>query len=170
MITLLTDLAKAHDEVSVIIQQVPDRALDWQSSTDEWSLKQTIGHLAHANDFYIMIVTAARATVFGTAKLHPELAGWKHMATTDAAVAQCTTTLGVYDCFEHTYQLMLTVLRGITHEELDRPFVFCQPDREPYTTTLRQRVVLMATNHLREHKTQLSNTLAGWQAIYKAEA
>jgi hypothetical protein len=161
METVIADVAVAHDAVVSLIQAIPDAALDWQPDND-WSLRQIIGHLAHANDFYVMIVDEARTTHFGTIQLHPELAGWQQMGATDAQIAQCTTTHAVLDCFECTYQRMLKVFRGLRVEELDRPFVFCQPKAVPTTTTLRQRVIQMAADHIREHQSHLSAILARW--------
>ena len=163
MTAALEDLEIAHDEVTQLIQVIPDIALDWQPSNGEWSIKQIIGHLAHANEFYIMIVEEARASRFEIVKLDPELQGWKLMAASDATVAQCKTTAAAFNCFNHTYQAMREVLGGLADAELDQPFVFYQPDREPYTTTLRQRVLEMAASHLREHRLQLSRTFADWR-------
>jgi DinB superfamily len=160
---LTAAIVDAHDAVVPLIRTIPDAALDWQPNTDVWSLKQIISHLAHANDFYVMIVDEVRATRFGTVQLPPDLTGWQQMAATDAAVAVCRTTLGVLNCFERTYRRMLEVLATIRGEELDLPFVFWQRDNQPYTTTLRQRVIQMAAEHLREHQVHLSNTLALWQ-------
>jgi len=99
---VIADVVVAHDAVVSLIQAIPDAALDWQPDND-WSLRQIIGHLAHANDFYVMIADEARTTHFGTIQLHPELAGWQQMVATDATIAQCTTTQAVLDCFESTY-------------------------------------------------------------------
>ena len=161
--SLLVAIVDAHDSVVPLISTIPDAALGWQPSSDSWSLKQIISHLAHANDFYVMIVDEARATRFGTLQLHPNLVGWQQMLATDAAVAACTTTVAVLDCFERTYQGMLDVLADIQPQELDQPFIFWQPDNQPYTTTLRQRVIQMAAEHMREHQVHLSDTLTLWQ-------
>ena len=39
-----------------------------------------------------------------------------------------------------------------------------QPDAQPETTTLRQRVLQTAADHLREHQAQLAETLVRWRA------
>jgi len=167
---ITADLTIAHDEVVAIVKAIPDAALGWQPSSDDWSLKQIIGHLAHANDFYVMIVDEARASDFGVVRLHRELPGVQRMTATDIEVARRITLLAVLHCFEQTYQRMLAVLQSITPEELDRPFVLYsfQPDAESLTTTLRQRVIQRAASHIREHQTQLSNTLARWRATHVA--
>jgi GNAT superfamily N-acetyltransferase len=162
--TVTADLIAAHDLVVSLIQAIPDTALDWSPPADDWSLKRIVGHLAHANDFYVMIVDEARAADFGTVTLHADLAGWRQMIATDAAIAQCSATQEAWACFERTYQRMLAVLENVTRAELDRPFVFCRPDAEPLTTTLRQRVVAMAAHHMREHQPHLSDTLERWRA------
>ncbi len=163
-LSLTADIVDAHDSVVPLIRTIPDAALDWQPSSDSWSLKQIISHLAHANDFYVMIVDEVRATGFGTVRLHPDLAGWQQMAATNAAVAACTTAQAVLDCFERTYQRMMDVLTDIRLEELDQPFVFWRADDKAQTTTLRQRVIQMAAEHMREHGPQLTQTLASWQS------
>jgi DinB superfamily len=161
--SLTADIRDAHDSAIALIRTIPNAALDWQPGSDAWSLKQIIGHLAHANDFYVMIVGEVRATRFGTVHLHPDLAGWQQMLATDAAVAACTTTLTALDCFERTYRGMLDVLDTLRPEEIEQPFVFRRPGDEPLPTTLRQRVILMAAEHLREHQPHLSDMLARWQ-------
>ena len=55
-------------------------------------------------------------------------------------------------------------LDAITPDVIDRPFVFHRPDAEPYTTTLRQRVIQTAASHISEHQAHLSDTLVRWQA------
>ena len=77
----------AHDEIVATIRTIPDAALDWQPASEDWTLKYVIGHLAHANDFYVMIVDEARAMSFGNVRLHPELEGFRRMMATAAAVA-----------------------------------------------------------------------------------
>ena len=152
------EIEAAHAELAVTIAAIPDVALDWQPGGDEWSLKQVIGHLAHANAFYITIVEQARAAGFGTVRLRRGSAGWRRMLATDSAVAACTTTAGALDCFEQAYQQALALLRTLSPDELDRSFVFrsWQPGAEPVTTTLRQRVIQAMADHLREHQAQLA--------------
>ena len=159
------DLRAAIESVSGAIGAVPASAFDWRPGEAEFSPKQIVAHLASANDFYVMIVDEARTTQFGDVRLHPGLAGWRSMQATDAAIAQCMTTLAALDCFERTYQRMLEVLDEIRPEELDRPFVFWRPDTAPSTTTLRQRVIGMAAEHMREHLPHLSRSLAEWHMI-----
>ncbi|HSH80915.1 MAG TPA: GNAT family N-acetyltransferase [Herpetosiphonaceae bacterium] len=165
------ELAAAHDVVVRVIRTIPDAALDWQSDGEDWSLRSVISHLAHANDFYVTIVDEARARNFGSVRLHPDMAGLQHMATTDAAIAQSSTAAAALACFERTYEHLLAVLEDITSEELDRPFVLSytwQPEVEPVTTTLRERVIETATSHLREHQAQVLETLTRWQITQKA--
>lgn len=163
-----TEVTAAHAEVVAIIRAIPDAALDWQPGGGDWSLRQIISHLAHANDFYLMIVEEACAGAFGAVRLdrYRELAGWQRMQATDAAVARCTTVPEALDRFEEAYGRLLTVLNGLTPVELDRPFVLYepQPAAEPMTTTLRRRVVAMAASHLRDHQAQVAETLARWRA------
>ena len=159
----MEELTTAHDAVIRAISAVPEEALDWQPGGEEWPIRQILGHLAHANDFYAMIVDAARAADFGEAELHPGLPGWRRMQDTDAAVAACADVPALLDCFERTYGRLLALLRGLTPEELDRPFVLRSP-QPTVTTMLRERVVRTAAEHLREHQAHLAETLARWRA------
>ena len=159
--TVTADLEAAHDAVVADIAAIPDAALDWRPGGDEWPIRQILGHLAHANDFYAMIIDAARAADFGEAELHPGLPGWRRMQDTDAAVVACADVPAVLDCFERTYGDLLAHLHGLTPEELDRPFVLRSP-QPTVTTTLRERVVRTAAEHLREHQVHLTETLARW--------
>jgi hypothetical protein len=165
MPTVLADLLAAHDEVLPLMRTVPDIALDWRPATEEFSFKQILVHLTHANDFYLMIVEEVRAANFGIVRLHEELPGWQRMGATDAEAWQCTTVPALCDCFERAYQRMFAILQVITAEELDRPFVLysMQTNIEPLHTTLRRRVIEMAANHIHEHHAQLADILARWQ-------
>ena len=165
--TVMADLEAAHDAVVADIAAIPDAALDWQPGGDEWPIRQILGHLAHANDFYVMIVEEARARGFGEAELHPGLPGWRRMQETDAAVTECADVPAVLDCFERTYGRLLALLHELTPEELDRPFVLHSP-QPTVTTTLRERVVRTATEHLREHQIHLAETLARWRSAQAA--
>ena len=164
--TVTADLEAAHAAVVADIAAIPGAALDWRPGGEEWPIRQIVGHLAHANDFYVMIVDAARAAQFGEVTLHPGLPGWGQMQDTDAAVAACADASAVLECFERTYQRLLARLCGLTPEELDRPFVLRSP-QPTVTTTLRERAVRTAAEHLREHQTHLAETLARWR---KAQA
>ena len=161
--TVTAELEAAHDAVVADIAAIPDAALDWWPGGDEWPIRQLVGHLAHANDFYAMIIEEARAAGFSEAELHPGLPGWRRMQDTDAAVAACADVPAVLDCFERTYGRLLALLRGLTPEELDRPFVLRSP-QPTVTTTLRERVVRTAAEHLREHQAHLAETLARWRS------
>ena len=163
----LTELAAAHGEVVAVIETVPEAALDWRPGEGEWSLKQTIGHIAHAYDFYVTIVEEAQAQGFGVVRLHADTPGYRRMLATDADVAQCMTVAALLDRLNQAYQQALAVLRGIAPEQLDRPFAFYrwQSEAEPVTATLRRRVLQTATEHLREHRAHLAETLELWRGI-----
>lgn len=162
----IADLKAAYDEIVSAILEIPDAALDWQPDNGNWSLKFIISHLAHANDFYIMIIDEARASNLGTVRLHTELSGWQRMRVTDEAVARCRTVAAAVGYFEHTYQQLQDTLESITPDELDQQFIFYawQPDARPVGTTLCQRVIWSCASHIREHQIQLSSTLADWRA------
>jgi hypothetical protein len=162
----MTDLATARDETVALIAAIPDAALGWRPGDDERAPRQTIGHLAHACDFYVMIVEEARASEFGDVRLSSELAGGRRMEATDAEVAGCAATPDALASFERAHSRLLAVLAGVTSEELDRAFHFHEPraGAEPRTTTLRRRVLTMAALHLREHHDQLAGTLANWRS------
>jgi uncharacterized damage-inducible protein DinB len=164
-LTATGEVEAAHAGVVALIGAIPDAALDWQPGRDEWSPKQVIGHLAHANDFYVTILEEARAADFGAVRLHRDSTGWRRMLAIDAAVAQCTTGSAALDYFERVYQQALVALQNTSPEELDHPFVFYtwHPGAQPVNTTLRQRVIHQMADHLREHQAQLADLLARWQ-------
>jgi uncharacterized damage-inducible protein DinB len=162
----LADLAAAHGELAAFVRGLPDEALDWRADDESWSLKQTIAHVTHAYDFYLMIVEETLGAGFGTVQLHPELAGWQRLLATDAAVNACTTVSAALDLFNQAYERLNSVLEHLTLEELDHEFVLLplRPDAEAVTRTLRRRVLETAADHLREHQAQMSDTLAGWRS------
>ena len=163
----LTELAAAHGEVVAVVEAIPEAALDWRPGEGEWSLKQTIGHIAHAYDFYATIVEEARAQSFEAVTLHADTPGYRRMLATDADVAHCATVAAVLERLNQAYLQALAVLQGIGSEELDRPFAFYrwQSETEPVMTTLRRRVIQTATEHLREHRGHLLELLVVWKPM-----
>lgn len=161
----LADLAAAQHDFMALITTIPDAALDWTPDETSWSLKQTLGHIAHAYDFFVLIVEEARTSQFGVVKLHPELPGWRRLQDTNAAVLACATTAEVCAQLNAVYQRAFAILSAISPEELDRSFTLDEssPDVAPVATTLRKRVLEIVADHLREHHTQLTKTLARWQ-------
>src|SRR5262245_55889409 len=160
----MADLAAAHDDTVAIIRTTPDAALDWPPGGAEWPLRRIVGHLAHANDFYIMIVDEAFAANFGHVRLHDGLPGFQRMAATDAAMAGCSSSAAALDCFERTYTRLQALLGTIALADLERPFVLATPQTDGAPTTIRQRVIRMAAAHLREHQPHLNDILTRWQA------
>ena len=161
----------AHDAVAATIQAMPEAALTWRREGDDWAPQQLIGHLASANDFYVMVVEEARRTAFGVVRIHTDLPGWQRMRATDRAVAEAGGVAAALAEFERSYARALAVLRGITPEELDRSFTidFDQPDAESGATTLRRRVVDQMASHLHDHHAQLAAMLDGWRAAHERE-
>ncbi len=153
-------LMSAYDEVVAAIERIPDEALDWQPGGGEWSPRYIISHMAHANEFYLSIIEQVRAAGFGTVRLNPDPAV-QRMRAVDAEIARYTTVPDVLDAFERAYRRLLAVLESLTPEELDRPFVLDtgQAYDQTGTTTLRERVMGRAAEHLREHWAQLAATL-----------
>ena len=163
----LADLAAAHGELAAFVRGLPDEALDWRADDESWSLKQTIAHVTHAYDFYLMIVEETLGAGFGTVRLHPELAGWQRLLATDAAVNACSTVSAALELFNQACERLNLALEHLSPEELDREFVLLpvRPDDGAVTRTLRRRVLDIAADHLREHKAQMSDTLTRWQAV-----
>jgi len=167
----LEQVAAAHERLVEVVGMIPNVALDWQPGGGNWSLREIMSHLAHANNFYVMIVEEVRASAFGNVRLHPGLVGFQRMEATNAAVAQSSTATDVLECFEHTYQQLLAILHTITAEEAERPFNLSyswQPEASAEQTVLRTRVLEMAAHHLLEHQTQLIETLHGWRVTQEA--
>jgi uncharacterized damage-inducible protein DinB len=164
----VTAVAEAHAAVVALIKTIPDAALDWRPSVDEWSLKQTIAHVAHAYAFYLTIIEETRASEFGDVYLISGSAGWRRIEATDSAVMQCATVAAVLDQLALTYQSAMAIFESLTPEELDRPFLLhaWRPDAETEHCTFRLRVLQTAAQHLREHQAQVADFLARWQAVY----
>lgn len=159
-------VAEAHAAIVALIKTIPDAALDWRLSADEWSLKQIIAHIAHAYDFYITIIEETRASDFGDVYLIPGSAGWRRIEATDTAVMQCATVAAVLDRLTLAYQSAMAIFEGLTPAELDRPFILYawRPDATDEHCTFRRRVLQTAAEHLREHRVQVADILTRWQA------
>jgi uncharacterized damage-inducible protein DinB len=166
----LAPLRAAHGEIVALARTIQDAALDWQPDAESWSLKRTLAHVAHAYDFYLLIVEQARSTDCGTATLRPEMPGWQRVEATGAAAMEYENVPALLAVLDATYERALAVFAAITPAELDRPFALAswRPDRAPETTTLRRRVIETATEHLDEHRKHLAATLAAWEAHNQA--
>lgn len=167
----LGSLRAAQERVVKLVQTISDAALDWQLDADSWSPKRIVAHIAHAYDFYLLIVEQTRVAEFGTVSLHPEQPGWRHVEATDAAAMASETVSALLAVLDATYERALVIFEGITSQELDRPFELAswRPDVAPVTTTLRHRVLETATDHLDEHREHLAATLARWEAHNQAQ-
>ena len=117
-----SELVEGYAAVVGVSQLIPDEALDWQPGSEGWSLRSIMSHLAHANDFYVMIIDQVRASEFADVQLRPEMAGFSRMEATDTAIAHCRTAADVHACFEATYRRLLAAIQTLAVEELDQPF------------------------------------------------
>lgn len=162
---LLSELQASHEQVVALARTIPDEAFDWQPDADSWSLKRTLAHITSAYDFYVMIVEQARAADFGTVSLPLDSAVWQPMRATESMALACKDVASLLDLLASVYGWTLLEFQGITSDELDRSLVLMpwQDGGKPETTTLRARVLEMATRHLREHHQQLEETLAAWR-------
>ena len=160
----LDALQDAFGTVLQAIFEVPDKSLEWQKGDGEFSVKQIIAHLTSANDFYLAIVEDTIASNFGEVRTIDTSPGYRRMYETDALAMQCKNTVDLAAYFEQAFVRLRTALEGVNGADLDKPFIYYgwQKD-EPYATTLRQRVIAIAAEHMIEHKVQLEDSVTGWK-------
>src|SRR5690242_10538134 len=106
----LAPIRTAHAHVVGLIQTIPGAALDWQPDGESWSCKRIVAHIAHAYDFYLLIVEQARATDFEAVTLSPALPGWGRVLATDAAVLACEDVPAVLAQLTAAYERALAVV------------------------------------------------------------
>ena len=163
-INFVSELDAASQAVASFIQTIPDTALDQQVETDAWSVKQIIAHLAHSHNFYMIIVTLARENQFVEVHLSPSLSGWQQVRVTNEQVRACTTSAAAANIFQGTFAQLRAMLISLTPQDLDRPFPMVELETTTaQITTLRQRVIQTATEHLYEHLAQMQSSLAANQ-------
>ena len=163
-INFVSELDAASQAVASFIQTIPDIALDQQVETDAWSVKQIIAHLAHSHNFYMIIVTLARENHFVEVHLSPSLSGWQQVRVTNEQVRACTTSAAAANIFQDTFAQLRAMLISLTPQDLDRPFPMVELETTTaQITTLRQRVIQTATEHMYEHLAQLQSTLGANQ-------
>ena len=156
-INFVSELDAASQAVASFIQTIPDTALDQQVDTDAWSVKQIIAHLAHSHTFYMIIVTLARENHFVDVILSPSL------SRTNEHVLACTTSAAAAALFQDTFTQLRAMLISLTPQDLDRPFQMYEFSTTAQITTLRQRVIQTATEHMYEHLAQIQSLLAANQ-------
>ena len=160
----VSELDAASQAVASFIQTIPDTALDQQVDTDAWSVKQVIAHLALSHNWYMIIVTLARENHFVDVILSPSLSGLQQVRATNKQVLACTTSAAAANIFQDTFAQLRAVLISLTPQDLDRPFQMYELETTTaQITTLRQRVVQTATEHLGEHLAQIQSSLAANQ-------
>jgi uncharacterized damage-inducible protein DinB len=160
-INFVSELDAASQAVASFIQTIPDTALDQQVDTDAWSVKQVIAHLALSHNVYMIIVTLARENHFVDVILSPSLSGLQQVRATNQQVLACTTSAAAANIFQDTFAQLQAMLMSLTPEDLDRPFPMYELETTTaQITTLRQRVIQTATEHLYEHLAQIQSSLA----------
>ena len=162
-ITIVSELDAACQAVASCIQTIPDTALDQHVDTDAWSVKQIIAHLAQSHTFFMIIVTLARENHFGDVILSPSLSSWQHVRATNEQVCACTTSAAAATLFQDTFAQLRAMLISLTPQDLDRPFQMYEFSTTAQITTLRQRVIQTATEHMYEHLAQIQSSLAANQ-------
>jgi len=159
-VNFMSELDAASRAVASFIQTIPDAALDQQVDTDAWSVKQIIAHLAHSHNFYMIIVTLARENHFVEVLLSPSLSGLQQVRATNQQVRACTTSAAAANVFQDTFAQLRTMLISLTPQDLDRPFQMYELETTTAEiTTLRQRVIQTATEHMYEHLAQIQRAL-----------
>ena len=163
-INFVSELDAASQAVASFIQTIPDTALDPQVDTDAWSVKQVIAHLALSHNLYMIIVTLARENHFVEVILSPSLFGWQQVRATNEQVLACTTSAAAANIFQDTFAQLRAMLISLTPQDLDRPFQMYEwQTTTAQITTLRQRVIQTATEHMYEHLAQIQSSLAANQ-------
>jgi len=163
-INLVSELEAASQAVVLFVQTIPDTALDKQVDSDAWSVKQILAHLAHSHNFYMMIVTLARESDFMEVRLSPSLSGFQQVRMTNEQVRACTTSAAAANIFQGTFAQLRAMLMSLALQDLDRPFQMYELEATPaYITTLRQRVIQTATEHMYEHLAQIQSSLGANQ-------
>ncbi len=159
-INFVSELDAAGQAVASFIQTIPDTALNQQVDTDAWSVKQIIAHLAHSHNFYMIIVTLARENHFVEVHLSPSLSGWQQVRVTNEQVRACTTSAAAANIFQGTFAQLRAMLISLTSQDLDRPFQMYELETTTaQITTLRQRVIQTATEHMYQHLAQIQSSL-----------
>jgi len=155
-----SELEAAGQALASFIQTIPDTALDQQVDTDAWSVKQIIAHLAHSHNFYMIIVTLARENHFVDVKLSLSLSSWQQVRATNQQVLACTTSAAAANIFQDTFAQLRAMLVSLTSQDLDRPFQMYELETTTaQITTLRQRVIQTATEHMYQHLAQIQSSL-----------
>lgn len=165
MIHGMEELRGAHERAAAAIRAIPAEAFDWRIP-DGWAPRQLAAHLTSANDFYLMILEEARAAAWGDVLPHGGMASWRRVRTTWDDVDRCAGVAAAAELFERSRVRLVAALAGLAAVELDRPFVFHdpQPDAGVEETTLRRRIFGPAVGHTLEHLAQLEEMLAGWRS------
>ena len=163
-INFVSKLEAASQAVASFIQTIPDTALDQQVNTDAWSVKQVIAHLALSHNVYMIIATLARESHFVDVILVPSLSGWQQVRATNEQVLASTTSAAAANIFQDTFAQLRAMLISVTPQDLDRPFQMYELETTTaQITTLRQRVIQTATEHMYEHLAQIQSSLGANQ-------
>jgi hypothetical protein len=160
-INFVSDLDAASQTVASFIRTIPDTVLDQQVAIDAWSVKQVIAHLALSHNFYMIIVKLASENHFVDVNLSPSLPGLQQVRATNRQVLACTTSAAAANIFQDTFAQLRAMLISLAPQDLDRSFQMYELETTTaQITTLRQRVIQTATEHMYEHLAQIQSSLA----------
>ncbi|MBI4305129.1 MAG: DinB family protein, partial [Chloroflexi bacterium] len=137
-------LGEARNLLVAAIRKIPDEALDYRPAPSEWSVREIVAHVANANDFYTMIIHAARRSAFESVTLVRDSADYRMVAATNDSVMRCATTSAALAAFEAAFDRMIAAMGDVRPDEWDREFSLVyswRPSDLPEVTNLKKRVI-----------------------------
>ena len=147
-------------ELDKVIAKVPKEGLDWAEKEGEWTIREVLHHVTEDCNVYVFIIEQALATpgctyVFGDApenQVWGRLLGWQERPV-EAALALI-----------HAHRVYLAELVGHFPDRRENEIHFANQKGETLGTRNVAQMVVMLTDHMKEHTAMIQQIVAAHAA------
>jgi hypothetical protein len=153
---VVADFTNALNELDAVMESVTDDQLDWSEKEGEWSIRQVIHHLTDDGNVFTFIIERALVTpggkvVFGEFpgnEVWAEQLGFDHRPITQA-----------WELI-HAQRRYLAELVSHFPDRWDNQVNYYNIGGEKLSEQSVENIIVMLTEHLREHVAMIGNILA----------
>lgn len=164
--TALANFDHARDDFTRAFAQVPDKALNFKPTGDDYSIGDLVPHVIGSINMYTVILN--KMSGLGWGLTHPFEGESQQLMQDNAARVQALYAAGegrdaVIDELEQAHDALASRLRELAYEEYGRKApVHYPPADEPFPTSAAD-ILGWLTDHYNEHIAQIWQMIEGWE-------
>lgn len=157
---LINDFTSALDYLDSALTNVPEQGWDWAEKEGEWSLRQILHHLAEDCNVYAFIIERGLATpgckvYFGE---FPGNLAWSNMLAWHERPIEIAREL------MHAHRKYLAELVGHFPDRWENTVAFYNESNKKVAEQSVEKMMVMLTEHMREHVEMIKNILKAHQS------